>query len=72
MPRKGHSEEQIVYALRQVEGGKKVSEVCRELGVSPQAFYRSQRTQGHVYIRSFLTHKEYDNPANWDRKFGTK
>jgi mRNA interferase HigB len=22
-----------------------------------------KRTQGHVYIRSFLTHKEYDNPA---------
>ena len=32
MPRKGHSEEKIVYALRQVEGGKKVSEVCRENG----------------------------------------
>jgi mRNA interferase HigB len=31
-----------------------------------------KRTQGHVYIRSFLTQKEYDNPANWDRKFGTK
>jgi len=30
------------------------------------------QTQGHVYIRSFLTHKEYDNPANWDREFGTK
>ncbi len=29
MPGKPHSEEQIVYALRQVEGGKKVSEVCR-------------------------------------------
>ena len=27
MPRKGHSEEQVVYALRQIEGGKKVSEV---------------------------------------------
>jgi hypothetical protein len=27
-------------------------------------------TGGHAYIRSFLTHKEYDNPANWDRKFG--
>jgi transposase len=36
MSRKGHSEEQIVYALRQIEGGKKVSEVCREMGVSPQ------------------------------------
>jgi len=23
-------------------------------------------TQRHVYIRSFLTHKEYDNPANRD------
>src|SRR6516162_11874107 len=31
-----------------------------------------RRTQGHVYIRSFLTHKEYDNPANWDRRFATK
>lgn len=31
-----------------------------------------KRTQGHAYICSFLTHKEYDNPANWDRKFGTK
>jgi mRNA interferase HigB len=27
-----------------------------------------KRTQGHVYIRSFLTHKEYDNPANWDKE----
>src|SRR5215207_5816620 len=43
MPRKGHSEEKIVYALRQVEGGKKVSEVCREMGVSPQAFYSWKR-----------------------------
>ena len=39
MPRKGHTEEKIVYALRQVQAGKKVSEVCREMGVSPQAFY---------------------------------
>jgi mRNA interferase HigB len=27
------------------------------------------QTQGHVYIRSFLTHKEYDNRANWDRRY---
>ena len=31
-----------------------------------------KRTQGHVYIRSFLTHKEYENPGNWDKEFGTK
>ena len=33
---------------------------------------KKRRTQGHVHIRSFMTHKEYDNPANWDRRFGTK
>lgn len=38
MPRKGHSEEQIVYALRQAEAGKKVGDICREMGVSQQAF----------------------------------
>ena len=31
-----------------------------------------KRTEGHVYIRSFLTHKEYKNPGNWDRRYGTK
>jgi putative transposase len=43
MPRKSHSEEQIIYALRQAEAGKKASEICREMGVSPQAFYRWKR-----------------------------
>ena len=39
MPRKGVSEEKILYALRQVEGGKKIGEVCREMGVSQQTYY---------------------------------
>src|ERR1700693_2055076 len=51
MLRKGHTEEQIVYALRQVEGGKKVSEVCREMGVSPQAFYRWKRRYGGLGLK---------------------
>jgi hypothetical protein len=32
MPRKGHSVEKIVYALRQVEAGKKVAEVAGRWG----------------------------------------
>jgi mRNA interferase HigB len=24
-------------------------------------------TQGHIYIRAFLTHRDYDNRANWDK-----
>ncbi len=43
MPRKGHSEEQIIRALRAAEGGKKVADICRELGVSQQAFYSWKR-----------------------------
>ena len=31
-----------------------------------------KRTEGHAYIRSFLTHKEYDDPRKWDRRFGAK
>lgn len=27
-------------------------------------------TQGHCYIRSFLTHGEYNTRANWDRRYG--
>ena len=38
MPRKGYSEEKILYALRQAEAGKKVGEICREMGASPPAF----------------------------------
>ncbi len=39
MPRKGHTEEQILQALRQAEGGEKVTEICRKLGISEQTFY---------------------------------
>lgn len=31
-----------------------------------------KQTEGHVYIRSFLTHREYDHRSNWDKRFGTK
>ncbi len=43
MPKKGFSEEQIVYALRQAEAGTPVLEVCRKLGVTEQTFYRWKR-----------------------------
>jgi putative transposase len=39
MKQKRHSEEQIVSALRQAEGGEKVVDICRKLGVSEQTFY---------------------------------
>ncbi len=43
MPRKGHTEEPIIRALREAEGGQKVGDICRERGVSQQAFYSWKR-----------------------------
>ena len=39
MHKKGHSEEQILRALQQAEGGMTAREVCREHGISEAAFY---------------------------------
>lgn len=50
MPRKGQSEERIVFALRQAEGGKKVADVCREMGVSQQTFYAWKRRYAGVGV----------------------
>jgi len=49
-----YTEEQIAYALRQVEGGAKVADLCRKLGVSEQTFYtwkRKYRGMGVTELR---------------------
>jgi putative transposase len=43
MKKSAFTEEQITYALRQVELGTPVAEVCRKLGISEQTFYRWKR-----------------------------
>jgi mRNA interferase HigB len=30
-----------------------------------------RQTEGHCYIRSFLTHSEYNARKNWDKEFGS-
>ena len=50
MPRKGHSKEQIVFELRQVENRAKVPEVCRKLGVSELTFYRWKAAYGGLGV----------------------
>jgi putative transposase len=40
MKKSKFTEEQIAYALRQVESGTPVLDLCRKLGVSEQTFYR--------------------------------
>jgi putative transposase len=39
VPKKGHSEEQILRALHQAEGGTRVADICREHGISEASYY---------------------------------
>ena len=40
------TEAQIIYALRQAEGGTKVAEVCRKMGISEATFYNWKKKYG--------------------------
>jgi putative transposase len=50
MPRKGHSPEQVLNKLRQVEvavaGGKSVGQAVRDIGVTDHTYYRWRREYG--------------------------
>ena len=39
MKRSRHSEEKILFALKQAEAGQAVSDVCRQMGISEATFY---------------------------------
>jgi len=43
MPTKGHTEEQIVAVLRQVEAGERVADICRKVGISQATYYQWKR-----------------------------
>jgi putative transposase len=39
MPKKGHTEQEIIAALKQHEAGDKTLDICRNLGISQATFY---------------------------------
>jgi putative transposase len=50
MKRSKFSEEQIAYALRQVDSGTAVADVCRQLGVSEATFYVWKKKYAHLGV----------------------
>ncbi len=46
MKRKRFSIEQIAAVLQQVQGGVPVGDVCRQVGISEQTFYRWKKVYG--------------------------
>ena len=50
MKKSKFTEEQIAYALRQVEGGTPPADVCRQLGVSEATFYIWKKKYAHLGV----------------------
>ena len=48
MKKSRYTEEQIAFALKQVELGTPVTEVCRKLGITEQSFYRRKKKYGEM------------------------
>ena len=67
MPRKGHSPEQILNKLRQVEvavaNGKSVGHSVRDIGVTDHTYYRWRREYGGLNLDQVrrLKHLEQEN-----------
>ena len=50
MKRSKFSEEQVAYALRQVEAGTAVPDICRQLGVSEATLYVRKKKYAHLGV----------------------
>ena len=48
MKRSRFTDEQIAYALRQVDGGTAVADVCRQMGISEATFYVWKKKYGEL------------------------
>jgi len=64
MKRSKFSEEQVAYALRQVEAGTPVSDVCRQLGVSEATFYAWKKKYAHPGVSELRRLRQLEDENN--------
>ena len=64
MARKRFTVEQIIHHLREAEGllaqGRTVGEVCRQIGVSEQSYYRWRKEYGGLKVKQARRFKEFE------------
>ena len=60
MPRKRHNEERIIYAFKQIEGGAKGLETCRELGISEATLYSWKKRYAGMGVSELRRLKQLD------------
>ena len=64
MKRSKFSEEQVAYALRQVEAGTPVGDVCRQLGVSEATFYAWKKKYAHLGVSELRRLRQLEDENN--------
>jgi putative transposase len=50
MPRKRHTEEQIIGVLKEADAGLKIDEICRKHGISDATFYKWRTKFGGMEV----------------------
>jgi|TARA_B100000809_G_C15043030_1_gene496281 putative transposase len=61
MKGKRHKTEEIIRILRMADGGKTVDDVCREVNICEQTFYRWRRKYGRMEMADAKRYKELEN-----------
>lgn len=61
MRKSRYTEEQMALALRRAESGTPVVEVCREMGISEQTFYRWKKKYAGLGVSELRELKELRN-----------
>ena len=60
MKQKRHSTEEIIRILRDVDGGKKVEELCREHNISPRPYYKWKKKYGNMEFKDARKYRELE------------
>ena len=68
MKKSRFTQEQIAFALRQVESGVPIVEVCRKMGVSEQTIYRWKRQFAEMGVAEVRRLKQLVADLSLDRQ----
>ena len=71
MKQKRYSNEQIVYALKRVDGGEKAADVCREMGISEATFYYWRKRFAGMGVSELGRLKQLEEENNRLRAYET-
>ena len=64
MRRSKFTEEQVTFALRQVESGTPVGDVCRQIGVSEATFYVWKKKFAHLGVSELRRLRQLEEENN--------